>query len=99
MPRKETSIMNIAQPADRALAHIRCLVASDMPAVLAIEADSHAYAWLVTDFADALRIENVRGAVAEHEGKIVGYMIFELHSTGIDLFRLAVAKDFRGMGV
>ena len=87
------------QDTERALPHIRWMIESDMPAVLEIEAAACNYPWMEEDFHQALLIDNVLGAVAERGGQIVGYMVYEVHSSAIDLLKLEVAPSARRTGV
>lgn len=79
--------------------HIRWLIRRDMPEVLAIEAESFEFPWLEGDFAHSLRQRNCIGMIAEHENRVVGFMIYELHKTRIHVLNFAVAKAFRRLGV
>lgn len=74
---------------------IRWLIRRDMPEVLAIEQASFEYAWTEEDFLSCLRQRNCIGMVAEREGRIVGFMIYELHKQRLRLLNFAVAVDAR----
>ena len=74
---------------------IRWLIRRDMPEVLAIEAASFEYAWTEEDFLCCLRQRNCIGMVAEHRGRIVGYMIYELCHKRLRLLNFAVAAEAR----
>lgn len=69
---------------------IRWMVRADMPEVLAIERVSFEFPWFEEDFIRCLRQRTCIGMVAEHDDRIVGYMIYELHKTRIHLLNLAV---------
>jgi ribosomal-protein-alanine N-acetyltransferase len=71
----------------------------DMPELLAIEEDSFEHPWTENDFIDCLRERNVIGMVAEHENRVVGYMLYELWKTRINLLNFAVIPDHRRRGV
>jgi [ribosomal protein S18]-alanine N-acetyltransferase len=79
--------------------HIRWMIRRDMPEVLAIEAESFEFPWLEGDFIRCLRQRNCIGMVAEYEGRVVGFMIYELHKTRIHVLNFAVARDDRRCGV
>jgi ribosomal-protein-alanine N-acetyltransferase len=79
--------------------HIRWLIRRDMPEVLAIEAQSFEYPWSDADFIRSLRQRNCIGMVAEHEDRVVGFMIYELHKSRIHVLNFAVAEDCRRRGV
>jgi [ribosomal protein S18]-alanine N-acetyltransferase len=79
--------------------HIRWMIRRDMPEVLAVEGESFEFPWLEDDFIRCLRQRNCIGMVAEHEDRVVGFMIYELHKTRIHVLNFAVAKAFRHSGV
>ena len=79
--------------------HIRWMIRRDMPEVLAIEADSFEFPWLEEDFIRCLRQRNCIGMVAEHEDRVVGFMIYELNKTRIQVLNFASAADFLRRGV
>ena len=79
--------------------HIRWMDRRDMPEVLAIEAESFEFPWLEEDFIHCLRQRNCIGMVAEHEDRVVGFMIYELHKTRIHVLNFAVAPGYRRRGV
>lgn len=74
---------------------IRWLIRRDMPEVLAIEQASFEYAWTEEDFLCCLRQRNCIGMVAERDGRIVGFMIYELHKQRLRLLNFAVADSAR----
>lgn len=47
----------------------------------------------------AVRERNTIAMVAEYGGKVLGFMVYELHKTRIELLRLAVRPGFRREGV
>ena len=79
--------------------HIRWMIRRDMPEVLAIEGESFEFPWLEDDFIRCLRQRNCIGMVAEHEDRVVGFMIYELHRTRIHVLNFAVAEAYRHCGV
>lgn len=74
---------------------IRWLIRRDMPEVLSIEQSSFEYAWTEEDFLCCLRQRNCIGMVAERDGHIVGFMIYELHKARLRLLNFAVAPEAR----
>lgn len=80
--------------------HIRWMIHRDMLEVLAIEAESFAFAWCKEDFVNVLRCRNCIGMIAELGDKIVAFMVYELEKTGLMLLNCAVAEGYRrnGMG-
>ncbi len=79
--------------------HIRWMIRRDMPEVLQIERESFEFPWVDADFVRCLRQRNCIGMVAEHEGRVVGFMIYELHRTRIHVLNFAVARMYQRLGV
>ncbi len=79
--------------------HIRWMIRRDMPEVLAIEAGSFEFAWSEEDFIRCLRQRNCIGMVAEYDDRVVGFMIYELNKTRIQVLNFAVHPAFRRRGV
>lgn len=78
---------------------VRWLIRRDMPQVLSCERESFEFPWSDDDFLRCLRQRNCIGMVAEHEERVVGFMIYELHKTWVHLINMAVATRFRRQGV
>ena len=74
--------------------HIRWMIRRDMPEVLAIESENFEFPWLEEDFIRSLRQRNCIGMIAEHDDRVVGFMIYELHKTRIHVLNFAVAERF-----
>ena len=79
--------------------HIRWMIRRDMPEVLEIERGSFEFPWVDDDFIRCLRQRNCIGMVAEHEGRVVGFMIYELHRSRIHVINFAVGRIFQRLGV
>ena len=79
--------------------HIRWMIRRDMPEVLDIENRSFEFAWTEEDFIRCLRQRNCIGMVAEHDERVVGFMIYELHKNRLHILNFAVHSDFRRRGV
>ena len=79
--------------------HIRWMIRRDMPEVLGIEAESFEFPWLEEDFVRCLKQRNCIGMVAEHDDRVVGFMVYELNKTRIHVLNFAVAGDERHLGV
>ncbi len=79
--------------------HIRWMIRRDMPEVLNIEAESFEFPWLEEDFIRCLRQRNCIGMVAEHDDRVVGFMIYELAKSRIQVLNFATAPDSRRRGV
>lgn len=78
---------------------IRWLIRRDMPEVLRIEQLSFATPWTDEEFLACLRQRNCIGMVAEHEHRIVGFMIYELHKSQLHILNFAVCPEFRHLGI
>jgi len=79
--------------------HIRWMIRRDMPEVLDIENRSFEFAWTEEDFIRCLRHRNCIGMVAEHDERVVGFMIYELHKNRLHILNFAVHPEFRRRGV
>ena len=79
--------------------HIRWMIRRDMPEVLATETQSFPSPWSEDDFIRCLRQRNCIGMVAEHDEKIIGFMLYELHKARLHVLNLAVHPEFRRRGV
>ncbi len=79
--------------------HIRWMIRRDMPEVLEIETESFEFPWSDEDFIRCLRQRNCIGMVAEADGRVLGFMIYELHNTRIHLLNFAVSSACRRQGV
>ncbi len=79
--------------------HIRWMIRRDMPEVLAIEHASFDFPWCEEEFLRVLRQRNCIGMVAEHGERVVGFMIYELHKTKLNVLNFAVNPEFRRQGV
>jgi [ribosomal protein S18]-alanine N-acetyltransferase len=75
--------------------HIRWMIRRDMAEVLDIEHQGFEFPWSEEDFIRCLRQRNCIGMVAEHDDRVIGFMIYELHRTRLHLLNFAVAQDFR----
>lgn len=78
---------------------IRWMIRRDMPEVLAIEASCFEFPWDEDAFICCLRQRNCIGMVAEHDETVVGFMVYELHSSRLHLLNFAVHEDWRYKGV
>ena len=78
---------------------IRWMIRRDMLDVLRIENESFEFPWSDEDFIRCLKQRNCIGMVAEHEDRVVGFMIYELHKTRIHVLNFAVDGQYRRRGV
>ncbi len=79
--------------------HVRWMVRRDLPEVVAIEQACFEFPWREDDFLHCLRQRNCIGMVAEHEGRVVGFMIYEVPKNRIHLLNIATAPEYRRQGV
>ncbi len=79
--------------------HIRWMIRRDMPEVLDIERQDFEFPWTDEDFVRCLRQRNCIGMVAEHEDRVVGFMIYQLLRNRIHVLNLAVAPEYQRRGV
>jgi ribosomal-protein-alanine N-acetyltransferase len=79
--------------------HIRWMIRRDMPEVLAIESQSFEFPWSEEDFIRCLRQRNCIGMVAEHNERVVGFMIYELHKNRLHILNFAVNEQLRRRGI
>jgi ribosomal-protein-alanine N-acetyltransferase len=78
---------------------IRWLIRRDMHDVLTIERASFDHPWTEEDFLCCLRQRNCIGMVAEHDHRIIGFMIYELHKSKLRVLNFATIPDMRRQGV
>jgi ribosomal-protein-alanine N-acetyltransferase len=79
--------------------HIRWMIRRDMMEVLEIESQSFEFPWSEDDFIRCLRQRNCIGMVAEHDERVAGFMIYELHRNRLHILNFAVANEFQRRGV
>ncbi len=80
-------------------AHCRWMIRRDMNVVLGIENAEFPIPWTEEDFVRCLRQRCCIGMVAEVDGDVLGYMLYELHHTRILLLNFAVSWKFARRGV
>lgn len=79
--------------------NVRWMIRDDLAEVCEIENHSFHSPWSRDDFTQHLRNRNTIGMVAESSHIVIGYMIYELHSSTIKLLSIAVDKEYRHAGV
>jgi len=79
--------------------YLRWMIRSDLDCVMAIEKDVFDYPWSRQEFVIALRQSNCAAMVAERNGEVVGYMVYELHRDRIELLNFAVRPRSQRLGV
>lgn len=80
---------------------LRWLLASDVTAALEIEAQAFEFPWSEDDFRRTLRLRNAIGVGAElgADGRLAGYVVYELQRRRYRMLNLAVAAAWRGRGI
>ena len=80
--------------------YIRWMIRRDMAEVLDIESAVFQWPWQEDDFIRCLRQRNCIGMVAEHEDRILGFMVYKLHKTRLHVLNFAMhpARQRRGIG-
>lgn len=89
----------VPTPKAQARVHIRWMIRRDMPEVLAIEHASREFPWCEEEFLRVLRQRNCIGMVAEYGERVVGFMIYELHKSKLQVLNFAVLPEQRRCGV
>ncbi len=89
----------VPTPKAQVRVHIRWMIRRDMPEVLAIEHAGFEYPWCEEEFLRVLRQRNCIGMVAEYGERVVGFMIYELHKSKLQVLDFATHPEFRRMGV
>lgn len=79
--------------------HIRWMIRSDMPKVLAIESEAFEFPWSEQEFIWCLRRRNCLGMVAHDGARVLGFVVYEFTKTAIRIRNFAVAPDCRRRGI
>ena len=79
--------------------HVRWMIRRDMAEVLAIEGESFDFPWLNEDFIRCLLQRNRIGMVAEHDDRVVGFVIYELSKARFQILNFATDPEFHRRGV
>ncbi len=75
------------------------MIGRDMPEVLDIENHASEFPWSEDDFSTALRQLNIIGTVAEYDYQVVGFVVYELHKSRLQLINVAVHQDLQRQGI
>ena len=71
----------------------------DLPAILSIEKDTFEYPWTVQDFEFCMSLDRCGCLVAERDGDVVGYLVYEKRNRTARLLTIAVLDSERRSGV
>ena len=96
-PREESESSGVAVAESRP--QLRPVTSSDLEDILAIEKASFAYPWSQRFFLQELRVPCARSLLAMIEGKPVGYVIYWVLPSEIDIHNLAVDPAYRRQGI
>ncbi len=78
---------------------MRWMIRRDLTAVIGIDAAQFADPLSEQDFIDLLRVSSNIGMVIEYGGDVVGYVLYELHATRLNILRLAICPLFMRMSM
>ena len=78
---------------------VRWMVRRDFAQVLAIEEMCFEFPWTEQEFRQCLQQPNCLGMVAEHEGRIVGFIVYETPKNRIFVTNIAVVPEFQRHGI
>ena len=79
--------------------HFRQINPSDLEEIVTIERASFSYPWSARFFLQELKVPCARSLLAVREGKAVGYVIYWLLPSEVDIHNLAVHPTYRRQGV
>ena len=78
--------------------NVRWLVRRDFEQVLAIEETCFEFPWTDEEFRQCLQDRNCLGMVAEHEGRVVGFLVYETPKNRFLVTNIAVDPEFQRRG-
>lgn len=78
---------------------IRWMIRRDMPEVLRIGRRSFQMPWSEEEYIECLRQRNNIGMVAEHEERVIGFMIYELRKQSLGALNMGVDEPYRRLGI
>ncbi len=79
--------------------HIRWLLNGDMAEVMAIEEESHEFPWSERDLVICNRQLRCITLVAEHDDRVIGFIVYDSDGREYRILNLATAFDYRLNGV
>lgn len=84
---------------DRIAVNIRWMIRRDMPEIYEIENLCFEFPWDEDTFIRWLRQRNCIGMVAEHDERIVGHLVYELHRSRLHIQNFAVLPSQQRKGI
>lgn len=79
--------------------NIRWMIRRDMPEVLLIEQESFEFPWDENDFIRTLRNRDTIALVAEHDQRVLGFIVYQLRQRELRILSLAVNPRMRRKGI
>jgi ribosomal-protein-alanine N-acetyltransferase len=79
--------------------YVRWMVRRDFPEVMSIEQSCFEYPWSENDFLRCLKQRNCIGMVAELDGRVGGFMIYETPKNRIHLLNIATLPELQHHGI
>ena len=79
--------------------HVRWMVRRDFAQVLAIEQACFEFPWTEEDFLHCLRQPNCLGMVAEYEGRVAGFVIYETPKNRLFITNIATEPEYQRRGI
>lgn len=89
----------VKQPSRETQVHIRWMIRRDMPEVLDIEREVFSDPWPEDEFLACYRQRTCIGMVAENRDSVLGFMLYELFKTHINLLNFAVSPWWWRAGI
>ena len=90
--------MNLFQGKDIPV-QVRWMVRRDFAQVLEIEQACFEFPWTEEEFLQCLHQPNCLGMVAEHEGHVVGFVVYETPKNRLLITNIATSPDFQRHGI
>lgn len=79
--------------------HVRWMIRRDLPEVVTISRLGHQWKRSVANIEHELKHRNMIGVIAEQGDIVVGFVMYELHKTKLEIVDLVVHPEFRRCGV
>lgn len=79
--------------------HVRWMIRRDLAEAVAISQATDPFPWSDDDFIDKLGQRNCIGMVAEAGDRVLGYVVYTLHTSYLQIEAIATAPDMQRQGV
>lgn len=89
----------MTNPQEKIISHARYMNRADLKSILAIEEDSFEYPWNQEDFLNVMNNKDNSSHVLELKEQVIGYYIYSLQKTKIEIINIAVDRLYRNKGV